>query len=88
MIKFIDELPLVDDPIRQQSSDWERLDVHARRVRILYMEPLRIVISPNIYLRISGLRDSPLLPGLRQIYIPNNAPLDLFRSIPRIGIYL
>jgi hypothetical protein len=77
MIKFVDELPLDDDLNRLQSSasGWRRLDVHARRVRTLYMEPNYIVISPNIYLRICAMRDSPLLPGLKKIYIPNNPPL-------------
>jgi hypothetical protein len=73
-MKFVDELPLDDDSSRHQSSGWGRLDVHARRVRTLYMEPLRIVISPNIYLRIRTMRDSPLLPGLKKIYIPDYFP--------------
>jgi hypothetical protein len=81
MIKAVDELPLVDDPIRQQSSDWERFDVHARRVRILYMQSLPVAISPNIYLRISCMRDSPLLPGLRKMYIPNDTSLDLSSAL-------
>ena len=38
MLKFIDELPLDDDA--NGYSGWGRLDVHARRVRTLYMEPL------------------------------------------------
>jgi hypothetical protein len=75
LMKFIDELPLDDDSNRHQSSGWGRLDVHARRVRTLYMEPLRIVISPNIYLRIRSMRDSPLLPGLKKIYIPDTKSL-------------
>ena len=42
------------------------------------MEPLHVVISPNIYLRIRAIRESPLLPGLNKIYIPDNPrPLDL-----------
>ena len=72
-MKFIDELPLDDVTHCHQSSasGWGRLDVHARRVRTLYMETHRmIVISPNIYLRIRTMRDSPLLPGLKKIYIP------------------
>ena len=64
-MKFVDELPLDDD------SGWERLDVHACRVKTLDTEPLHIEISPNIYLRICAIRDSPLLPGLKNIYIPN-----------------
>ena len=76
-MKFVDELPLNDDSISHQFSGWGRLDVHARRVRTLYMEPLHIVISPNIYLCIRAMRDSPLLPGLKNIYIPNKAHLDL-----------
>ena len=64
-IKFVDRLPL---------NDWERFDVHAPRVRSLYLERLHIVISPHVYLRIRSLRprDTPLLPGLQQIYIPND----------------
>ena len=42
------------------------------------MEPLRVVISPNIYLRIHAMHDSPLLPGLNKIYIPDHpSPVDL-----------
>ena len=70
-MKFIDELPLDKDSNRHQSSGWGRFDVHARRVRTLHMEPLRIVISPNIYLRIRAMRDSPFLPGLKKIHIPD-----------------
>ena len=81
MIKYIDELPLAEDPIHQQSSDWERLDVHARRVRILYMEPSNVKISSSIYFRIGAMRDSPLLPGLAQIYIPKNYSLDLSSAL-------
>ena len=80
MYTFSDELPLDDDSNRHQSG-WGRLDVHARRVRALYMEPLHIVISPNIYLRIRAMRDSPLLPGLRKIYIPNSPSLDLSSAL-------
>ena len=80
-IKFVDELPLVNDPIRQQSSGWERVNTHARRVRTLYMEPLSVVISPNIYLRIGAMYDTPFLPGLNKIYIPNNASLDLSSAL-------
>ena len=78
-MKFIDELPLDNDADR--SSGWGRLDVHARRVRTLYMEPLRTVISPNIYLRIRAMRDSPFLPGLKKIYIPNNPSLDFSSAL-------
>ena len=78
-MKFVNELPLDDDA--NGSSGWGRLDVHARRVRTLYMEPLRIKISPNIYLRIRALRDSPLLPGLKKIYIPNDPSLDLSSAL-------
>lgn len=51
--------------------------MHARRVRILYMETPPIIIPPNIYLRICGLRGPHILPGLNEIYIPNNNSLDL-----------
>ena len=63
-IKFVDRLPL---------RKWERFDLHAPRVRTLYMEKLNIVISPHVYLRIRSMRDAPLLPGLKEIYIPDNA---------------
>ena len=70
-IKFVDRLPL---------NNWERFDIHAPRVRSLYMEPFRMVISPHVYLRIRSLRprDTPLLPGLKEIYIPDhlNTSLD------------
>ena len=79
MMKFVDEVPLVDDA--NESSGWRRLDVHARRVRTLCMEPLHIAISPIIYFRIRDKRDSPLLPGLKKIYIPNNPPLDLYSAL-------
>jgi hypothetical protein len=82
MMKFVDELPLDDDA--NESSGWRRLDVHARRVRTLYMEPLHIVISPTIYLRIHAMRASPLLPGLRKIHIPytsSKAYLDLSSAL-------
>ena len=80
-MKFVDELPLDDDSNRHQSSGWGRLDIHARRVRTLYMEPLDIVISPNIYLRIRVMRDSPLLPGLKNIYIPDFPSPDLSSAL-------
>ena len=79
MLKLIDELPLDDDA--NGYSGWGRLDVHARRVRTLYMEPLRISIPPNIYFRIRDMRDSPLLSGLKKIYIPSNPPLDLSSAL-------
>jgi hypothetical protein len=79
MLKFVNELPLDDDV--NGSSGWGRLDVHARRVRTLYMEPLHIVIPPNIYFRIRAMRDFPLLPGLKKIYIPNNPHLDLSSTL-------
>ena len=41
------------------------------------METSRIVISPNIYLRIRTMRDSPLLPNLKQIYIPYSPSRDV-----------
>ena len=72
MLKFVDEFPLDGDA--NGFSGWGRLDLHARRVRTLYMEPLHIRIPPNIYFRIHAMRDSPLLPGLKKIYIPNNPP--------------
>ena len=36
-------------------------------------------ISPYVYLRIRSMRhrDTPLLPGLKEIYIPGTSPLDL-----------
>ena len=74
MMKIVDELP---DPFRQPSSDWERFDVHARRVRSIYMEPFEVEISPTIYLGIRAVRDSPPLPDLKQIYIPDNFPFHL-----------
>ena len=65
-IKF-DRLPLIK---------WERFDIHAPRVRSLYLEPFkfRVVISPDVYLRIRSLcpRDTPLLPGLKEIHIPDH----------------
>ena len=72
MLKFVDELPLDGDA--NGFSGWGRLDLHVRRVRTLYMEPLYIRIPPNIYFRIRTMRDSPFLPGLKKIYIPNNPP--------------
>ena len=47
MLKFVDELPLDDDA--NGFSGWGRLDVHALRVRTLYIEPLYIRIPPNIF---------------------------------------
>ena len=44
------------------------------------MEASHVQVSPIIYLRIRNLRDSPLLPGLKQIYIPDKKPID-FASI-------
>ena len=65
--KFIDKLPL---------NIWERFDIHAPRVRSLFMEWIHIVISPHVYLLIRSLRhrDNPLLPGLKEICIPNCTP--------------
>ncbi|KAF8802007.1 hypothetical protein BYT27DRAFT_7113611 [Phlegmacium glaucopus] len=58
-------------------NNWERFEIHARRVRSLYMEPSRVIIPPTTYLRICGLRDTCVLPGLTEIYIPDNTSLDL-----------
>ena len=44
------------------------------------METSRVVISPIIYIRIRSMRDSPLLPGLKAIHIPDNEIVD-FPSI-------
>ena len=73
--KFVDRLPL--------SSNWGRFDIHAPRVRTLYMEPLHVVISPHVYLRIRSLRhhDTPLLPGLKEIFIPNQSRLDFSSAL-------
>ena len=74
--KFVDRLPL--------GSNWERFDLYAPRVRTLYMERLRVVISPHVYLRIRSLRrhrDAPLLPGLKEIYIPNETSLDFSAAL-------
>ena len=73
-IKFVDRLPL---------SNWERFDIHAPRVRSLYMERLHVDISPHVYLLIRSLphRDTPLLPGLKEIYIPNNNSLDFSSAL-------
>ena len=67
--------------MRLESFGWERLGVHARRVRTLYMEPGHIPISPTIYLHIHAMCDSPLLPGLKKIYIPYNADFDLSSAL-------
>ena len=66
-IKFIDKLPL---------NIWERFDIHAPRVRSLFMERIHIVISPHVHLLIRSLRhrDNPLLPGLKEICIPTCTP--------------
>ena len=47
------------------------------------MERLNIVISPHVYLRIRSLRhhDTPFLPGLKEIYIPNHNSLDLSSAL-------
>lgn len=55
--------------------------MHARRVRTLYMEISRVVISPIIYLRIRGMCDSPLLPCLKAIYMPDNNDAIDFASV-------
>ena len=44
------------------------------------METPRVNISPIIYIRIRNMCNSPLLPGLKSIYIPGNDPID-FPSI-------
>jgi len=46
------------------------------------METPRVVISPIIYLRVCDICDSPLLPGLKAIYIPdNNDAIDFASAI-------
>jgi hypothetical protein len=49
------------------------------------MEPLHTVVSPHVYLRIRSLRhrDTPLLPGLKEIYIPDdlNTSLDFSSAL-------
>ncbi|KAF8811974.1 hypothetical protein BYT27DRAFT_7275555 [Phlegmacium glaucopus] len=68
------------------SNNWERFGIHARRVRALYMETTRVVISPIIYLCIrSRFNSSPLLPGLRAIYIPDNVSID-FPSVVLVAL--
>lgn len=70
IFQFIDNLP---------SDNWERFSIHARRVRTLYMGTQRVVVSPITYDRIRhSMRDSPILPGLKAIYIPNNSSIDFF----------
>ena len=41
------------------------------------METSRIIIPSTIYLRICALRGTHLLPGLNEIYIPDNTSIDL-----------
>ena len=49
------------------------------------MEPLHTVVSSHVYLRIRSLRhrDTPLLPGLKEIYIPDdlNTSLDFSAAL-------
>ncbi|KAF8153360.1 hypothetical protein B0H34DRAFT_677500 [Crassisporium funariophilum] len=58
-------------------GDWERFDVHARRVRNIYMKPLRSPISPEVYLLIQRMRDFAVLPALQELCIPDNSSLPL-----------
>ena len=58
-------------------SDLMYMHVESERI----MEPVRIVISPIIYIRIHAMRDSPLLPDLKKIYVPNNTYLDLSSAL-------
>ena len=62
-------------------DNWERWEIHARRVRTLFLETNPVVISPIVYLRIRDLGDNPLLPGLKAVYIPDNIPKDSFSVI-------
>ena len=57
--------------------------MHAPRVRALYMERVYVAISPHVYLRIRSIRqrDTPLLPGLKEIYIPDDTSLDLSSAL-------
>ena len=73
-VKFVDRL---------SSSNWERFDIHAPRVRTLYIGRCNIVVSPHVYLRIRSMRprDTPLLPGLKEIHIPDNTSLDLSSAL-------
>ena len=73
-IKFVDRLSL---------SNWERFDTHAPRVRTLYIERCDVVVSPYLYLHICSMRprDSMLLPGLKEIHIPDNTSLDLSSAL-------
>ena len=69
-------------------NNWERFEVHARRVRTLYVEKSHTVISPMIYIHIRSMRDSLLVPGLRAIYIPDNLNnLIDFPSIILLGLW-
>ena len=45
------------------------------------METSRVVISPIIYLRIRGMYDSPLLPCLKAIYMPDKNNVIDFASV-------
>lgn len=77
IFQFVDDLPF---------TNWERFEIHARRVRILYMETPCVAISPIIYLRIRGMCDRPLLPGLKAIYMPDNNNAIDFASVMLLAI--
>jgi len=60
-----------------QDGDWKRLEIHARRVRILSLQNLPTTISPYVYTRVRGKQIGPLLPALQELRIPDGNTLDL-----------
>ncbi|KAF8153364.1 hypothetical protein B0H34DRAFT_723246 [Crassisporium funariophilum] len=71
---LVDNVYMLEDVV---DSDWERFDVHARRVRTIYMEPLPSSISQDVYLQIQRIRSTHLLPALRELRIPDNSSIHL-----------
>jgi len=59
------------------SWDWVKFDAHARRVRVLLLEENGRSISPFTYLRLSRLKDGPLIPSLKELHIPPDLSMDL-----------
>ncbi|CAA7263387.1 unnamed protein product [Cyclocybe aegerita] len=71
---LIDGVYMLEDV---EEGDWERYDIHARRVRILDLKPDQVSSSPFVYPRIMRHRKGPLLPALRELRIPDNTSIDL-----------
>ncbi|KAJ3510471.1 hypothetical protein NLJ89_g4656 [Agrocybe chaxingu] len=76
LLSLLPSLKKVDDKLVLGDiapQDWERFDLHARRVRVILMKKPHSPVSPYVYLRIPHHKSSDLLPGLQEVRIAHLA---------------